>query len=92
VYKVEDNVEELTAGFFMYARNDGIHRCVAKTPTWQDGRETNVRVRLQPGKYCIVPCTFMPEREGDFILRVHVERYGEHVGGEKGPRGIEEVE
>ena len=33
------------------------------------------RVRLPRGKYCIIPCTFMPDQEGDFILRVHIERY-----------------
>ena len=40
-----------------------------------DGRESNVRVRLPRGKYCIIPSTFLPEQEGDFILRVHIERY-----------------
>ncbi len=92
MFRVEDNVEELTSGFFAYARNDGFHRCVAKTPTWQDGRETNIRVRLPPGKYCVVPCTFFPDKEGDFILRVHIERYGEHAGVDRPPRGVEEVE
>ena len=43
----------------------------------QDGRESNIRVRLPVGKYCIVPSTFLPEQEGDFILRVHIEKFGE---------------
>ena len=30
---------------------------------------------MPAAKYCIIPCTFMPEQEGDFILRVHIERY-----------------
>ena len=42
---------------------------------YSDGRESNVRVRLPRGKYCIIPSTFLPEQEGDFILRVHIERY-----------------
>ena len=42
---------------------------------FSDGRETNVRVRLPRGKYCIIPSTFQPDQEGDFILRVHIERY-----------------
>ena len=33
-------------------------------------------MRLPRGKYCIIPCTFQPEQEGDFILRVHVEQFG----------------
>ena len=65
---------------------------MAKTPTWQDGRETNVRVRLPAGKYCVIPCTFQPEQEGDFILRVHIERYEEQSGADRPPRGVEEIE
>ena len=42
---------------------------------YSDGRESNVRVRLPRGKYCIIPSTFLPEQEGDFVLRVHIERY-----------------
>ncbi len=72
---MEDDTEELSAPFFSYRRNDGSHRPVAKTKTWVDGRETNVRLRLTQGKYCIVPCTYMPGSEGDFILRIHIERY-----------------
>ncbi len=75
IFRVDDAAEELTSAFFSYRRHDGQHKCVAKTPTWQDGRESNVRVRLPRAKYCIVPCTFMPDKEGDFILRVHIERY-----------------
>uniref|UniRef100_A0A0K2SXN3 Calpain 8 [Rattus norvegicus] n=2 Tax=Lepeophtheirus salmonis TaxID=72036 RepID=A0A0K2SXN3_LEPSM len=75
VYKVEDEVEELSRDFFFLRRNDKSHKKVAKTPTWHDGRETNIRVRLPPGKYCIIPSTYEPEVEGDFILRVHFEKY-----------------
>ena len=72
----------------MLSGNDGFHKCVAKTPTWQDGRETNVRVRLTPAKYCIVPSTFQPDMEGDFILRVHIERYSnEHNAAAVGEDG-----
>ena len=57
----------------------GCHKPVAKTPTWVDGRESNIRLRLSQGKYCIIPCTFMPDAEGDFILRIHIERYSNEV-------------
>ncbi len=82
MYRVEEDAEELTTAFFAYRRHDNFHLCVAKTPTWQDGRETNVRVRLAPAKYCIVPCTFLPDTEGDFILRVHIERYSRENHGQ----------
>ena len=35
-----------------------------------------MRIRLPVGKYCIIPSTFMPDQEGDFILRVHIEQFG----------------
>ena len=35
-----------------------------------------MRLRLPVGKYCIVPSTFLPDQEGDFILRVHIEQFG----------------
>ena len=38
-------------------------------------------MRLARGKYCIIPCTFQPEQEGDFILRVHIERYTREAPG-----------
>ena len=106
ISRVDRDAEELTSQFFSYRRNDGRHKAVAKTPTWQvinqilkilhiylnfqkgammlmaanqsrlctctyfqDGRETNIRVRLPVGKYCIVPSTYLPDMEGDFILR-----------------------
>jgi hypothetical protein len=79
VYRVDETTEELSAPFFSYRRNDGSHKKVAKTLTWQDGRETNVRLRLSQGKYCIIPCTYMPAMEGDFILRIHIERYSNEM-------------
>jgi len=91
VYRVDEDCEELNAPFFMYRRNDGGHKCVAKSPTWQDGRETNVRVRLPRGKYCIIPCTFMPDQEGDFILRVHIERYDREQQESNSPQSSPEM-
>ena len=35
LYRVDDEADELTAQFFSYRRNDGRHKAVAKTPTWQ---------------------------------------------------------
>ena len=43
----------------------------------QDGRDTGIRVRLPVGKYCIIPSTYDVDKEGDFILRVHIEQHGE---------------
>lgn len=79
IYRVDREADELTSQFFSYRRNDGRHKAVTKTPTWQDGRESNIRVRLPVGRYCIVPSTYMPDMEGDFILRVHIESFGPEV-------------
>jgi len=76
IYRVDKDADELTSQFFSYRRNDGRHKAVTKTATWQDGRESNLRIRLPVGKYCIIPSTFMPDQEGDFILRVHIEQFG----------------
>ena len=76
IYRVDKEADELTSQFFSYRRNDGRHKAVSKTPTWQDGRESNLRIRLPVGKYCIIPSTFLTDQEGDFILRVHVEQFG----------------
>ena len=76
IYRVDKEADELTSQFFSYRRNDGRHKAVTKTPTWQDGRESNVRIRLPVGKYCIIPSTFLADQEGDFILRVHIEQFG----------------
>ena len=76
IYRVDKEADELTSQFFSYRRNDGRHKAVTKTATWQDGRESNLRIRLPVGKYCIIPSTFLTDQEGDFILRVHIEQFG----------------
>jgi len=37
-------------------------------------REITGRHKLEPGAYCIVPSTFEPGEEGDFLLRVYTEK------------------
>ena len=40
MYRVDSTTEELNAPYFSYKRNDGGHKCLAKTPTWQGEFET----------------------------------------------------
>ena len=35
IYRVDKDADELTSFFFSARRNDGRHKAVAKTPTWQ---------------------------------------------------------
>lgn len=41
---------------------------------YTDEREVSCRFKLSPGTYCIVPSTFEPHMEGEFILRVFTEQ------------------
>ena len=35
IYRVDKDADELTSQFFSYRRNDGRHKAVTKTATWQ---------------------------------------------------------
>jgi len=47
VYQVDKDAEELTSQFFSYRRNDGRHRPVAKTPTWQVRKCARIKFELE---------------------------------------------
>lgn len=92
-------MECLTIGFAMYHLQDPdnlpkpldlnffkYNTSVARSPSFINLREVNCRFKLPPGVYCIVPSTFEPNEEGEFILRVfsehrnHMEENDEEVG------------
>ncbi|KAJ8959426.1 hypothetical protein NQ318_022117 [Aromia moschata] len=47
---------------------------VARSPSFINLREVSCRFQLPPGTYCIVPSTFDPNEEGEFLLRVFSEK------------------
>ena len=60
--------EPLDVEFFKY------NRAAAKSPTFCNMREICGRHKLQPGHYCVIPSTFQPNQDGDFLLRMFSEK------------------
>jgi calpain, invertebrate len=56
-----------TAEFFKY------NAATVGTPQYCNIRGMNCRLRLTPGNYLIVPSTYKPDEEGEFIIRVFSE-------------------
>ncbi|XP_064421171.1 calpain-3 isoform X2 [Latimeria chalumnae] len=62
------NKQHLPKDFFLY--NASKARC----KSYINLREVSHRFRLSPGEYVIIPSTYEPHQEGEFILRVFSEK------------------
>uniref|UniRef100_A0A669CAI4 Calpain-3 n=1 Tax=Oreochromis niloticus TaxID=8128 RepID=A0A669CAI4_ORENI len=60
--------QHLQKDFFLYTASK------AKCKTYINLREVTERFCLPPGEYVIIPTTFKPHEEGEFILRVFSEK------------------
>ena len=47
---------------------------IDRTDTFVNLREVSKRILLPEGRYCVIPCTFKQGEEGQFLLRVFVEK------------------
>ncbi|XP_055383543.1 calpain-A-like [Condylostylus longicornis] len=84
--QIHVGIECLTIGFAVYElKNEDLHvrpqpmnffkyrQSVGKSPHFINTREVNARFKLPPGNYLIVPSTFDPDEEGEFLIRVFTE-------------------
>eukprot|EP00914_Ancora_sagittata_P021515 GHVO01042593.1.p1 GENE.GHVO01042593.1~~GHVO01042593.1.p1 ORF type:complete len:778 (-),score=128.21 GHVO01042593.1:745-3078(-) len=77
IYKLKEESSSgpLDVKYFKY------NASVAKSPSFINMREICGRHKLAPGSYAIVPSTFEPNQEADFLLRVFSEK-GQGAAGE----------
>ena len=54
--------------FFLY------NKSTARSENFINSREVTGRFSLAPGDYCILPSTFKPNEEGDFLVRMFSEK------------------
>uniref|UniRef100_A0A8B9P7I8 Calpain-3 n=1 Tax=Apteryx owenii TaxID=8824 RepID=A0A8B9P7I8_APTOW len=62
------NKQHLQKDFFLYNASK------ARSKTYINMREISERFRLPPNEYVVIPSTYEPHQEGEFILRVFSEK------------------
>ncbi|KAG9350232.1 hypothetical protein JZ751_026586 [Albula glossodonta] len=68
IYEAPDDEDHLGKDFFRYNASK------ARSKTYINMREITQRFQLPPGKYLLVPTTFKPHHEADFMLRIFSEK------------------
>uniref|UniRef100_A0A8C7Z1W4 Calpain 9 n=1 Tax=Oryzias sinensis TaxID=183150 RepID=A0A8C7Z1W4_9TELE len=68
VYEAPDDETQVEKDFFRY------HPSKARSRTYINMREVSERFTLPPGKYLLVPTTYQPHQEADFIIRIFSEK------------------
>ncbi|XP_014881732.1 calpain-9-like, partial [Poecilia latipinna] len=68
-----DEEDQVGKDFFRY------HPSKARSRTYINMREVSERFTLPPGKYLLVPTTFQPHHEADFVIRIFSEKKAEAI-------------
>ncbi|XP_076585434.1 calpain-9 [Chaetodon auriga] len=68
VYEAPDDEDQTGKDFFRY------HPSKARSKTYINMREVSERFTLPPGKYLLIPTTFQPHHEADFLIRIFSEK------------------
>jgi len=74
VYKLDEEAAKMRIipkDYFLY------HASAARSDTFINTREITSRHKLPPGEYVIIPSTFDPNQEGEFIVRIFSEKAAE---------------
>uniref|UniRef100_A0A8C7FI68 Calpain-3 n=1 Tax=Oncorhynchus kisutch TaxID=8019 RepID=A0A8C7FI68_ONCKI len=82
IYEMIGSQQHLQKDFFLYNASK------AKCKSYINLREVSERFCLPPGEYVIIPSTFDPHEEGEFILRVFSEKNRREGGEHKMFRAI----
>ncbi|KAK3599185.1 hypothetical protein CHS0354_041026 [Potamilus streckersoni] len=101
--KRKEGMDMLTIGYVIYklkddASSDGpqdmkffkFNASVAKSPSFINLREVCGRHKLPPGTYVVVPSTFEPQQEAQFLLRIFTEKKSETSEVDQGTGLIED--
>lgn len=65
LYEANRSTGRLSADFFSNTKS------VGRSPAFINLREVTGRFRVPPGEYVVVPSTYEPNEEGEFMLRIY---------------------
>ena len=84
VYSIKESTKlPLDTDFFRYNSSKGSSRLISL-------REQVKRFTLEPGTYVVIPCTFEPDKEAEFYLKIFAENKASVKAGDDSDDGNDE--